>query len=116
MIHGKDRLLTPKYLYEPKNNIELGTAYLHILANRYMKAVNDPTSRMYCAIAAYNAGASNVGYALIGSKSMQKAIPTINRMEPEAVYVKLTQNLPFKESRSYVKKIRARIPLYARWK
>ena len=43
-------------------------------------------------------------YALIGSKSMQKAIPTINRMEPEAVYVKLTQNLPYKESRSYVKK------------
>jgi len=116
MIHGKDRLLTPKYLYKPKNNIELGTAYLHILANRYMKAVHDPTSRMYCAIAAYNAGAANVGYALIGSKSMQKAIPTINRMEPEAVYVKLTQSLPFKESRSYVKKIRARIPLYERWK
>jgi membrane-bound lytic murein transglycosylase C len=71
---------------------------------------------MYCAIAAYNAGAANVGYALIGSKSMQKAIPTINRMEPEAVYVKLTQSLPSKESRSYVKKIRDRIPLYARWK
>jgi len=116
MIHGKDRLLTPKYLYEPKNNIELGTAYLHILANRYMKAVHDPTSRMYCSIAAYNAGAGNVGYALIGSKSMRKAIPTINRIEPEAVYVKLTQSLPFKESRSYVKKIRDRIPLYARWK
>ena len=116
MIHGKDRLLTPKYLYKPKNNIELGTAYLHILANRYMKAVHDPTSRMYCAIAAYNAGAANVGYALIGSKSMQKAIPTINRMEPEAVYVKLTQSLPSKESRSYIKKIRDRIPLYTRWK
>ena len=115
MLHGKDRLLTPKYLYEPKNNIELGTAYLHILANRYMKAVNDPTSRMYCAIAAYNAGASNVGYALIGRKSMRKAIPTINRMEPEAVYVKLTQNLPFKENRRYIKKIRDRIPLYMRW-
>jgi len=116
MLHGKDRLLTPKYLYEPKNNIELGTAYLHILVNRYMKAVHDPTSRMYCAIAAYNAGATNVGYALIGRKSMRKAISTINRMEPEAVYVKLTQSLPSKESRSYIKKIRDRIPLYARWK
>jgi len=116
MVYGKDRLLTPKYLYNPKNNIELGSAYLHILANRYMKAVHDPTSRMYCAIAAYNAGAVNVGYALIGRKSMRKAIPTINRMKPEDVYVKLTQSLPFKESRSYVKKIRDRISLYARWR
>jgi LysM repeat protein len=116
MVYGKDRLLTPKYLYNPKNNIELGSAYLHILENRYMKAVHEPASRMYCAIAAYNAGASNVGYALIGRKSIRQATPAINRMKPEDVYDKLTQRLPFKESRSYVKKIRNRIPLYARWR
>jgi LysM repeat protein len=116
MLHGTDRVFTPKYLYDPKNNIGLGTAYLHILAHRYMKAIHDPASRMYCVIAAYNAGASNVGYALIGTRSMRKAIPAVNRMEPEAVYVKLHQSLPFKESRSYVKKIRDRIPLYASWK
>jgi LysM repeat protein len=114
-IYGKKQKLTSKYLYNPKNNIELGVAYFDILKNKYMKAILDPTSRTYCAVAAYNAGASNVGRAFIPKKSIRKATPVINRMEPQEVYARLVDNLPSKESRNYVRKVLKRTSLYQEW-
>lgn len=114
-IYGRKQKLTSKYLYNPKNNIELGVAYFDILKNNYMKAILDPTSRTYCAIAAYNAGASNVGRAFIPKKSIQKATPVINRMEPQEVYARLVDALPYKESQNYVRKVLKRTSLYQEW-
>jgi len=115
MIYGRNRKLTPQYLYDPKNNIELGTAYFNILENRYMGEINDPTSRAYCAVAAYNAGASNVGKAFISKKSIKQAMPKINSLEPPEVYERLVDALPFKESRNYVCKVLKRVKLYREW-
>lgn len=115
MIYGRNRKLTPQYLYDSKNNIELGTAYFNILENRYMGEMNDPTSRTYCAVAAYNAGASNVGKAFISKKSIKQAMPKINSLEPPEVYERLVDALPFKESRNYVRKVLKRVKLYREW-
>lgn len=114
-IYGRQQKLTPKYLYNPKNNIELGVAYFTILRNRYLKQILDPTSRTHCAVAAYNAGASNVGGAFIPEKSIQKAAPIINQMEPQEVYAHLIDELPSKESRNYVRKVLKRSDLYQNW-
>jgi soluble lytic murein transglycosylase-like protein len=115
MAHGKKQRLTPEYLYVPKNNIELGSAFLSILKNRYMGEINDPTSRTYCAVAAYNAGASNVGNAFIPIKSIKQATPKINRMDPPDVYRRLVDALPLEESRIYVREVLKRVELYRDW-
>lgn len=114
-IYGKNKKLTSKYLYDPQNNIELGVAYFDILRNNYMKAILDPSNRTYCAVAAYNAGPSNVGRAFIPKKSIQKATPIINRMKPQDVYARLVDTLPSKESRNYVRKVLKRTSLYQEW-
>jgi membrane-bound lytic murein transglycosylase C len=115
-IYGKKRALTPQFLYDPENNIELGTAYFSILENRYMAAITDPTSRTYCAVAAYNAGASNVGKAFIRKKSIRQATPVINGLKPKEVYDRLVGALPGRESRNYVRKVLKRASKYRDWK
>jgi LysM repeat protein len=114
-IYGQKQKLTSQYLYDPENNIELGTAYFSILKNRYMRSILDPTSRRYCAVAAYNAGASNVGWAFISKKSINQATPVINRLSPQEVYARLVDALPMKESRAYVRKVLNRVRLYSDW-
>ena len=114
-IHDKDKKLTPQYLYNPKNNIELGTTYYKILKTRYMGDIDNPVSRVYCAVAAYNAGASNVGYAFISTKSINQATSRINRMKPQKVYQTLINKLSYKESRNYVRKVFTFTKLYRNW-
>ena len=80
-----------------------------------MGDVINPLSRTYCAVAAYNAGASNVGYAFISEKSISQATPEINRMDSKEVYERLLKKLQFRESRSYVRKVFTRAELYRDW-
>jgi len=41
-VYGKPVLLSPSYLYNDKNNVNIGTAYLHILNYRYLKKIKNP--------------------------------------------------------------------------
>ncbi|MFV2005752.1 MAG: murein transglycosylase domain-containing protein [Gammaproteobacteria bacterium] len=112
MVYGIDKHLAPEYLYDPENNIELGTAYLHILSSRYLRSIENQTSRMYCAIAAYNTGTGNVSRAFSDGASIRQAAPVINRMSSDQVYNRLRSDLPYEETRNYIKRVRDRIPLY----
>jgi membrane-bound lytic murein transglycosylase C len=111
-LYGKSKILAPSYLYKPENNITIGAAYLHILHYKYMRKVKDPESRMYCAIAAYNTGASNVAKAFINRASFNKAVVEINKLTPVEVYDKLRNYLPRKETRNYVEKVSRRMEKY----
>lgn len=115
-LYGKKRKLSSEYLYNPDNNIELGVVYFNILQNRYMKKIENPESRTFCAVAAYNAGAANVGRAFISRKSMNKASGIINKMEALEVYDRLVANALSKETRKYVRKVLTRSCLYTDWK
>jgi soluble lytic murein transglycosylase-like protein len=115
-VHKEDRLLDAAYLYDPAQNIELGAAFLHILDGRYLKAIADPASRTYCAIAAYNTGAGNVARAFGAGTSVVRAAPIINRMKPDSVYATLRRDLPHQETRDYVQRVSDRIPLYASYR
>lgn len=101
-------------LYQPPVNIETGTAYLHLLDSTYLKSIRDPKSRMYCTIAAYNTGAGNVARAFNRDRStnIRKASTVINQLEPQEVYEHLMQNLPYDETKNYLKKVSSRIALY----
>ena len=112
-LFGKGRILTPSYLYASEKNIEIGTIYLNILLSRYLKGIEDPLSRLYCSIAAYNTGAGNVAKAFIGTRRLSKALPKINSMTPDQVYDHLIKNLPYAETQNYLKKVTNRIQKYS---
>lgn len=111
-LYGKKRLLSSNYLYNSSKNINIGSGYLHILYFRYLKKIKDPRSRMYCSIAAYNTGAGNVAKAFIGSYNINRASAKINKMTPEQVYKHLMKNLPYNETKKYLKKVTDRVSAY----
>jgi membrane-bound lytic murein transglycosylase C len=111
-IFGKGRILSASYLYDSSNNIQIGSTYLHILLYRYLKGIEDPLSRLYCAVAAYNTGAGNVSRAFIGSTRISKAFPKINSMTPQEVYEHLIENLPYEETQKYLERVSKRINKY----
>lgn len=112
-LFGEPRMLPPSYLYNGQQNINIGTSYLYILFNRYLKNIKSPESRLYCAIAAYNTGAGNVAKSFIGTTQVGKAAEVINQMTPQGVYQHLIENLPYEETRHYLEKVNRRMEMYA---
>jgi len=111
-LFGKAKVLSPSYLYNGHNNIEIGGAYLHILYHRYLKKVDDTTSRLFCAIAAYNTGAGNVAKSFVGSYNFSKAADKINQLSASQVYRHLRHHLPHDETKHYVKRVAIRMAKY----
>lgn len=112
MLHGEPKVLPPSYLYEPQNNIQVGAAYLNLLYYHYVSDVQDEESRLYCAIASYNTGSGNVAKTFVSDSSMATAAPTINRRSGKEVYQHLVNELPYEETRHYLKRVTRRMLAY----
>jgi membrane-bound lytic murein transglycosylase C len=98
-LHQKDQMPSKSYLFNPENNIEMGTVYLDLLRNNYLSKIRNPLSKEYCIIAAYNGG---VGLLLKKFGTNQRhAFDKINRMAPAQVYEKIQSAMPM-ETRKYV--------------
>jgi len=102
-IYNKPGTPSKDYLFVAKNNIQMGTAYLSILSQRYLANINHPQSREYCVIAGYNTGSGNVLKAFNSDRT--KAFARINAMRPAQVYQHLVNNLPYQETRRYMQKV-----------
>lgn len=103
-INKEDKVITWQFLYNPENNIELGSAYLHLLKYKHFTDVMDELKNNYVSICGYN----------WGPNSMRKKIVDkypINNMSDSEVYMLLRQKTP-KETRNYIKKVIERIPIY----
>jgi membrane-bound lytic murein transglycosylase C len=100
---GQDVAPTRDYLFDPQNNVELGTAYLNVLMFNQLEEVADKVSREYCVIAAYNTGPGNVLRTF--SKNRTTAVQQINGLPPSDLYNKLRSNLPYQETRNYLEKV-----------
>lgn len=121
-IYNRDRIVSDTYLYDPENNIRLGSAYLKRLNSDYLSGINSDQSRMLATIAAYNTGAGNVMNAFAGrysrarhgsySNYRRKAFAVINRMTPQQVYDYMRENLSHQEARRYIEKVTGRISKY----
>jgi membrane-bound lytic murein transglycosylase C len=111
-LYHKKRLVSGSYLYNSKNNITMGSAYLHILYYRYLKHIKNPVSRLYCTIAAYNTGAGNIAWAFTRKYNMKKAAPHINKLTPKQVYNKLLKDLRYDEPKHYLKRVSSRMVAY----
>lgn len=103
MVKGYAHTPSKEYLFDPDNNIELGTAYLNILEQRYLARIEHPLTREYCTIAAYNGGAGNVFNMF--SKDRAKAPDVINSLPPAEVYRRLRDEHPRDETRRYLVKV-----------
>jgi len=111
-VYKRDKLVTGNYLFKPDNNIELGTAYIYIISNRYLKGIKNPESRRHCAIAAYNTGVGNVCRAFTGGTKISPAVKKINSMSSQKVYQQLRKKLPYAETKKYVENVSKRIEIY----
>ena len=100
---GQDVAPSRDYLFDPENNVELGTAYLNVLMFNQLEAVDHHVSREYCVISAYNTGPSNVFRTF--SRDRTTAVNQINGLQPAAVYDQLRANLPYEETRHYLQKV-----------
>lgn len=102
----------PSYLYIPRNNVELGTAYLRILMNRFA-SITDPDCRRLCVIAAYNTGEGNVSHSFVGKRASAKSIAShINALNYTQLYNHLTTHLSTSEARNYVSGVSRRREKY----
>ncbi len=111
-IYGNEKILSPKFLYNSSNNIMAGTTYLNILYYSYLANIKDELSRYYCTIAAYNTGAGNVARTFTKSTNIKEASKIINKMSPKEVYNKLLKDLPYDETKNYLKKVSERSIIY----
>ena len=100
---GQDVAPSREYLFDPANNVELGTAYLNVLMFNQLEAVDHDVSREYCVIAAYNTGPSNVFRTF--SRDRTTAVNQINGLQPAGVYDQLRKKLPYEETRNYLEKV-----------
>ncbi|HEY0666206.1 MAG TPA: murein transglycosylase domain-containing protein [Gallionella sp.] len=102
---NEDKAPSTDYLFDPENNIELGTAYLSVLIYEQLDEVQDRTAREYCVISAYNTGPSNVMRAFTDAKGKQRfseGFQRINSLSPSQVFQQLKANLPYEETRNYL--------------
>jgi len=121
-VYSKDKVVKEKYLYVPDNNIQLGTAYLHLLYYKRFKKIKDPEARTLATIAAYNAGSNSVISSFTGRYTKRNypsryswrrhAYKKINKLSADELYAHFRRHLPSKENREYIKKVRSRMGKY----
>jgi membrane-bound lytic murein transglycosylase C len=103
LLTGVSRAPTQAELIDPQSNIRLGAAYLALLQEHYLKAIEHPRSREYAVIAAYNGGASRAMSVFAVDQS--QAVRSINALSPQMVYDSLRKEHQSAETRGYVQKV-----------
>jgi len=104
LIKKKSGEPTKEVLFSPAQNIDIGSAYLHLLQTRYLVAINNHVSQEYAMISAYNGGAGNV-LNTFDANSRSNAMVKLNQTSSSGVYQKLRYDHPRTESQYYLEKV-----------
>jgi membrane-bound lytic murein transglycosylase C len=112
VINGYSHTPTSAYLYDPANNVEVGTGYLSILADRYLAGIYHPQKLEYAIISSFNGGTGNLFKSLVPSGGRQAAIDRVNAMTVEEFYWFLTNRHIRVETMNYVRKVTALMAKY----
>jgi len=99
-VYNQDRMVSPDYLYNPENNIQLGCAYLHVLHFVEWKTEADLNKRRDLSICSYNWGPHNV------RKKVYKRFNG-NSISYQELYSMLRRYTP-EETSSYLEKVLSR--------
>ncbi|WP_369922522.1 murein transglycosylase domain-containing protein [Marinomonas polaris] len=103
LVKKKSGEPSKEVLFSPENNIDIGSAYLHILQTRYLVKVSNKVSQEYSMISAYNGGTGNVLKTF--DKDRTRAMNKINQTSTSNVYKKLRYDHPRTESQNYLEKV-----------
>ena len=103
LVKNKSGEPTKEVLFSPENNIDIGSAYLHILQTRYLVKVSNKVSQEYSMISAYNGGTGNVLKTFDTDRT--RAMNKINQTSTSNVYKKLRYDHPRTESQNYLEKV-----------
>jgi len=57
-----------------------------------------------------------VAKAFTAKRNIPEAVTVINGMSSDAVYGRLRNSLPYEETRTYVRTVSERLPLYNEWR
>jgi len=100
-VMSKDELLLPY------KNIVIGSAYLQQLKKQIFAKVVNNKSKQYCMLVAYNTGSGNLAEIFNPDKSrdINLAIKHINNMTSDEVYDYLMTNLPYEETKSFLRAV-----------
>ena len=115
VLNGEDAIPSSDFLFQPDQNVLFGSTYIDILMNRYMRGIDNKTVHEYLVICAYNTGAGNVARAYINTTNFNNARDKINGMSPQENYDYLLANLPWDETKDYLKKVTERRAQYQEW-
>lgn len=100
-LYGEPKTVSVDYLLDPENNVNLGTVYVTLLRDQYLGEVQDPITRDYLVICAYNWGIGNI----------KRLVSQPNRVSRDEVTVVLRSRTP-QETRDYLDKVLRRTTLY----
>ncbi len=104
-LHEQALIPSAQYLYDGNNNIEMGSAHLHLLYYRHLKDIKDKNSRLYCAIAAYNTGIDELTTAFSDKGDTQEFLSKINTMSAPEVYAYLQEHLRYDTTKAYLQRV-----------
>jgi len=104
-IYRQDRIIAPPYLYQPVNNINLGSAYLYLLYNKHFADIQERDKRLYLTICGYNWGPTAIKQKIIQRYQ-------VSFMSSGKLYRLLRYRTP-KETSDYLKKITERSNTYS---
>ena len=103
-LFEEDRIITPQYLYQPINNINLGSAYLYLLYNKHLVDVQGKNKRLFLAICSYNWGPTSIRQKIIQRYQ-------VSFMPSDNLYRLLRSRTP-QETSDYLKRVTERFNLY----
>lgn len=103
LVKKKSGQPSKEVLFSPEQNIDIGSAYLHLLKTRYLVKVNNKVSQEYSMISAYNGGTGNVLKTFDNDRTV--AMQKINQTPTSSVYKKLRYDHPRAESQYYLEKV-----------
>ena len=103
LVDGRSGQPSAQTLFNPKENIRIGIAYLGLLKNMYFQKINSESKKDILAIASYNGGLNTV-LKLFG-KTNEEAINQLNRMSESSIYKVLLNRHESTETRRYVQKV-----------
>jgi len=112
VLYGTPILFLPAFLYDPDNNINVGTVYFNLLRNNYLNGIKNERSREYIAIVGYNIGLKNVLMLFSSDGNIKNAAIKINQLSDEEVYATIIKKLPHKGGVDYLLKIKDRMEFY----
>jgi membrane-bound lytic murein transglycosylase C len=104
-LYQESFAIDPIYLFSPGINLELGTAYLHLLHTRYFSYVGDAQKIAYLAICSYNWGPTALNQQITARYDILK-------MSPAELFDVLVTRPP-QETRNYLQKIIEREKKYS---